>query len=151
MLDATSRFMNGRVFSGFTIAPVPAAAIFATFLAGERMSVNAYLGWVGVTLVVAWLWTAILGVPVYLLLRRIAALNLLTSVLAGALIAAVPTAVLRLDSPGGSWIAGGKILVQQGKYTAGGYALVAQSVAIMAMLGLISGILFWVIALRKMN
>ena len=148
-MGAMNCYPNARVLLGFALAPAPAAAIFATFLAGEGMSLIAYLGWAGITLLIAWLWTFILGLPIYFFLKRIAALGLVSSVSAGCLIAAGPAAVLMLGNAGGSFIAGGKVFVQQGRYTIDGYVSVFQSIAGMGMLGLLSGFLFWLIAVRR--
>jgi hypothetical protein len=91
--------------------------------------------------------TLVFGVPAYFLLRRHFTAGLISCSIVGAIVAALPWAIIGLLPSGATQASvGGSATVIDGVRTAYGWLLAAQSILQIAAFGLLGGAVFWVVA-----
>lgn len=94
--------------------------------------------------------TLLLGLPAYFLLRRHFAANLISCCIAGAIIAALPWAIIGLlPSAATQASVAGRATVIDGVRTAYGWLLAFQSLLLVAAFGFIGGVVFWSVTVRN--
>lgn len=139
-----------RVASAFLLAPAFAALLIAIAMPAydglptltERIWKSAIVyGVVG-----AYPPTIIFGIPAYFVLRKHFEPRPMNCAMVGALVAALPWAILTLFSTPDQASIGDRGTVIEGAKTAYGWLMDAQALAQIAFFGALGGCLFWVVA-----
>ena len=154
LLPDKSELKTWRVVAAFVFAPFFAALAFAFYepaydgLASysERVLRSAII----YAVVGALLPTVVLGIPAFLVLRKFLQATALNCVIAGAVIAAIPWAILGLRPSADSASIGGRATVINGEYTAYGWQEFGQFLMIIGAAGALGGLFFWLIAAAKL-
>lgn len=139
-----------RVVLAFIIAPMVIAAV----LAGWAQAGSGWDWWLERTVNTTLLFlmfgayppTLIVGAPAYMFLRRRVRPTLFNCILAGLLVAGIPALILALLPASGTYIEDGQTVVGNGVKTAWGWREDAEHVGLMCVLGVVTGLIFWTIA-----
>ena len=97
---------------------------------------------------VAYILAALVGVPIYLFLKRSNLLNLPSILIVTFFISALPWALLSM-SPADYSVVGQQVMVVNGQYTEAGLQGTYQFILEMGTFGSVSGLFFWLIGIRK--
>ncbi|MGN6421692.1 MAG: hypothetical protein ACTHLA_00120 [Asticcacaulis sp.] len=89
---------------------------------------------------------ALFGLPAWLLLRHRLPMSLVNCAVAGLVIAAAPGLILQLLSRNDYEYGGGHVMVLHGHYTGWGWLYLVQTTGEMALIGLLTGAIFWLLA-----
>ncbi len=141
-----------RVVTGFVVAPAIAAILMAVIeQAGRGLPDPLMFLWLaGVIALLGAYPAALFGIPAYMILSEVRAPRLLYCALTGAIVAAIPWALVTvlLPNPQSASI-GGIPSVIDGTRTAHGWLLQGQFLLQIAGLGAASGAAFWAIVVPR--
>lgn len=139
-----------RVAAGFIVAPFVVATALAWTMplyAGLPNLLDRVIRTLPWYLIIGgYIPSLLLGVPLYLLLRKRVAPTLLNCLIAGAAVAAIPCALLGLPTFSTEESLGSQQTVIDGHKTLLGWMYLAQNIGEMALLGGIAGTVFWLVA-----
>ncbi len=128
--------------SGFLIAPPIGALIWVVLYGGIGEIFGGISAW---AVIVSWVISAIVGIPIYLLLKAKGCINFRSLTLGGALISAAPW--LLFSFPGGTTrsVVGQTIIIENGSYTTAGLLYQLKFLLGFGFCGAVSGLVFWLI------
>jgi len=138
-----------RVIAAFVVAPLPVAISFAFAAMGDEPlgQVHRFLATLFLGLVFfAYPAVVLLAIPAYLFLRRRVRPTWVNCALAGTAVTVLPWLVLTLLATPESEFGGGHFTVEHGNRTIWGWLDVMRSVGMVAVMGAITGLVFWIVA-----